>query len=194
MATRQSDRRPCDARRLDERAVGLFAQVLRAVQHGTRRTMQSNMMPASLLVTPYAPADADELVRMWHASFEHGVGITDPHPVESRQAYLLREVVPGYTLHVARREGVIVGFMASTPETVAHLYVRVGCLGQGIGSRLLGLAKQASGGSLWLYAFSRNENACRFYQRHGFREVERESANMYKMEAIKYAWQRQAPR
>jgi ribosomal protein S18 acetylase RimI-like enzyme len=152
------------------------------------------LLPASLLVTPYAPADADELVHMWHASFEHGVGITDPHPVESRHAYLLREVVPAYTLRVARRDGAIVGFMASTPETIAHLYVRVGCIGQGIGRRLLGLAKEASRGSLWLHAFSRNTNACRFYERHGFREVERESANMYEMEAIRYVWEREAPR
>ncbi|MCW5633015.1 MAG: GNAT family N-acetyltransferase [Rubrivivax sp.] len=142
-------------------------------------------------ITAYAPADADELVRMWHASFEHGVRIADPNPIEGRRAYLLREVVPGYTLHVARQQGAIVGFMASTPETIAHLYVHVGCLGRGIGSRLLGLAKEGSCGSLWLHAFSRNENACRFYQRHGFREVERESGNMYRMEAIKYVWERE---
>ncbi len=142
-------------------------------------------------ITPYEPVDAAELVRMWHASFEHGMGTVDPPPtLESRLEYFLREVVPGHTLHVARRDDAIVGFMASTPEAVAHLFVKVECIGQGIGTRLLDLAKSESHGSLWLYAFVRNANACRFYQRHGFREVERESQNMYKLEAIRYVWRR----
>lgn len=144
----------------------------------------------TIRVVPYEPGHIDELVPMWHASFEHGVGIVDPYPVESRRAYFLREVVPGFTLRVALQDREVVGFMASTPESIAHLYVKVEHIGQGIGSRLLGLAKDASAGSLWLYAFSRNTRACRFYKQHRFVEVERESENMYKMEAIRYVWRR----
>lgn len=147
-------------------------------------------MPTTPQIGPFEPAHTDELVRMWHASFEHGVGITDPYPLEGRRAYFLREVVPGYSVRVARLGDELVGFMAATPESIAHLYVKVGYHERGIGSRLLGLAKEASGGSLWLYAFARNLNACRFYTRHGFCEVERESQNMYRMEAVRYVWRR----
>ncbi|MBL8339904.1 MAG: GNAT family N-acetyltransferase [Rubrivivax sp.] len=82
--------------------------------------------------------------------------------------------------------------MATTPHTVAQLYVGVGEIGQGIGARLLALAKAESAGSLHLYAFARNVAACRFYERHGFREVERQSPseNMYRLQAIRYLWQR----
>jgi ribosomal protein S18 acetylase RimI-like enzyme len=88
----------------------------------------------------------------------------------------------------------IVVFMASTPQSVVQLFVRVGEHGRGIGTRLLELAKAESQGSLWLYTFARNVAACRFYERHGFRETERErpAENMYRLEAIKYVWERAA--
>jgi len=146
--------------------------------------------PAPVTIVPFEPTHTEDLVRMWHASFEHGVGIVDPHPIESRRAYFLREVVPGTTVRVAQSGGAVVGFMASTPESIAHLYVKVEHIGQGIGTQLLALAKQSSAGSLGLFAFSRNHQACRFYQRHGFVEVGRESENMYRIEAIQYLWRR----
>lgn len=139
---------------------------------------------------PYADADAPELVRMWRASFEHGVGITDPHPIEEQLQYFLREVVPAHVVRVVRDDGAIVAFMASTPESIAHLYVRVTHLGRGIGSGLVRLAQADSHGRLWLYTFARNHAARRFYQHHGFSEVERESENMFKLEAIRYQWVR----
>jgi ribosomal protein S18 acetylase RimI-like enzyme len=141
-------------------------------------------------VSAYEPTDAAELVAMWRASFEHGVGIKDPNPIEDQLAFFLNEVVPQNIVHVVKHEGAIVAFMASVPESVSHLYVRVQNIGQGLGTRLLNLAKSGSAGSLWLYTFAQNVHARRFYERHGFSEVERESENMYKLEAIKYKWLR----
>lgn len=82
-------------------------------------------------------ADAPELVRMWRESFEHGVGIVDPNPIDEQLDFFLREVVPGNAVRVVRNEGAIVAFMASRPESVSQLYVRRENIGQGIGSRLL---------------------------------------------------------
>jgi ribosomal protein S18 acetylase RimI-like enzyme len=125
---------------------------------------------------------------MWRASFEQGVGVVDPHPIEDQVNFFLAEVVPNNKVRVVLEGGSIVAFMASTPESVSHLYVRVQAFGQGIGSRLLALAKTESQGTLWLHTFAKNERARRFYEKRGFREVERESANMWKLEAIKYQW------
>ena len=141
-------------------------------------------------VAAYEPADALELVNMWRESFEFGVGITDPNPIQDQLNFFLREIVPHNDVTVVKDEEVIIGFLASVPESVSHLYIRVQNIGHGIGSHLLGLAKAKSGGSLWLYTFAQNTNARRFYERHGFTEVERESENMYKLEAIKYKWLR----
>ena len=143
-------------------------------------------------VSAYKPADALELVNMWRASFEYGVGITDPNPIADQLDFFLLEVVPQSEVTVVKDKGVIVGFLATVPEAVCHLYIQVQNVGQGIGSHLLGLAKSKSAGSLWLYTFAQNTNARRFYEHHGFTEVERESENMYKLEAIKYKWLRSA--
>jgi ribosomal protein S18 acetylase RimI-like enzyme len=143
-------------------------------------------------IAAYQATDAHELVRMWRASFEHGVGITDPNPIEDQFQFFVRDVVPRNTVRVVRDQGAIVAFLASKPESISHLYVGVHHLGRGIGTELLSLAKAESPGSLWLYTFAQNRNARRFYERHGFEEVERECENMFKLEAIKYAWLRGA--
>ena len=51
-------------------------------------------LPPNLLITGYAEERALELVKMWRASFERGVGVVDPHPLEEQLAYLQREVAP----------------------------------------------------------------------------------------------------
>jgi ribosomal protein S18 acetylase RimI-like enzyme len=141
-------------------------------------------------VADYDPTQARQIVEMWRASFEHGVGIRDPHPIEDQIGFFLEEVVPNSRVRVALDGSTVIGFMASTPESIEHLYVRVEYMGQGVGSRLLALAKTESQGSLCLHTFTQNKNARRFYELHGFTEVERESENMWKLEAIKYQWVR----
>jgi ribosomal protein S18 acetylase RimI-like enzyme len=141
-------------------------------------------------IAAYEAGDAHELVQMWRASFERGVGITDQNPIEDQLQFFVRDVVPQNTVRVVKDQGAIVAFLASTPASIAHLYVKVQYLGRGIGTELLALAKAESQGSLWLYTFAQNQNARRFYEHHGFKEVERESESMFKLEAIKYVWLR----
>ena len=145
-------------------------------------------------ITDYHPSQAQAVVEMWRASFEHGVGIVDHHPISEQMAYFHSEVVAKNRVRVVLDESGVVAFMASTPESITQLFVRVADIGRGIGSRLMELAKAESGGSLWLYTFARNTRARRFYERHGFIEIERESENMWKMEAIRYEWVRSEPR
>ena len=143
-------------------------------------------------ILPYEPADAIELVNMWRASFEHGVGIKDPNAIEGQISYFRNQVVMENQVRVVKDKNSIVAFLAFNSDSVSQLYVRVQNIGRGLGSRLLGIAKTESNGSLWLYTFAQNSNARRFYEKHGFLEVERESENMYKLEAIKYQWLRSA--
>lgn len=140
------------------------------------------------VIADYEPENARPLVALWRRSLEHGVGIVDPNPIEGQLQYFLDEVVPQNRVRVAWDGSTLTGFLASTPESVSHLYVRVENIGQGVGTRLLNVAKAESIGSLWLYTFAQNANARRFYQHHGFREIERESENMFGIEAIKCRW------
>lgn len=104
------------------------------------------MCLSSIEVADFEPHQADEVVRLWRASFEHGVGILDPNPIEQQLRAFVEEVVPSNRVRVALQGPTVV------------------------------------------YTFARNANARRFNERHGFHEVERESGNMWKLEAIKYEW------
>jgi GNAT superfamily N-acetyltransferase len=144
-------------------------------------------------VVPYAAGMLVPLVDLWRASFEHGVGIVDPHPIEGQRDFFVREVLSAHEVSVALRGGEIVGFLASNRESVGQLFVRVGEHRQGIGSMLLDLAKARSAGSLWLYTFARNAVARRFYEKHGFVAVAFGHENMWQLDDVKYCWPAPAP-
>lgn len=145
-------------------------------------------MTRALEITDFELHQCDELVRLWRASFEHGVGIIDPHPLAEQAAYLHEQVLPKHRLRVALQDGALVGFVASNAESVAQLHVRVDRIGQGIGSALLDLAKQASTGRLWLYTFARNVRACAFYERRAFVAVARGFEPQWQLDDVRYEW------
>jgi GNAT superfamily N-acetyltransferase len=142
----------------------------------------------SLRIEDFRPQDTDALVRMWRASFEHGVGVIDPHPLEEQIEYLRSMILPFNRARVAKEGESIVGVLASNPESVALLYVRVQHIGRGIGTRLLDLAKSESSGSLWLFSLARNSRACRFYERRGFIAVAHGFEPNWKLDDVKYQW------
>lgn len=145
-----------------------------------------------LHIRNFEPDDVHDLMPMWRQSFEHGVGIVDPHSIDEQVAFFHAQVVPAHAVRVALRGGRRVGFVASDAACVAQLYVRVECIGQGIGTRLLDLAKQHSAGSLWLYTFARNANARRFYERQGFVAVAHGFEPSWQLDDVKYRWVRGA--
>ena len=136
----------------------------------------------------FEPARLDELVLMWRASFEAGVGVTDPHSIAQQRDYFVGLVLPQHEVWVALHGALLVGFVAASRESVAQLHVRVGAWRQGIGTALLDGAKQRSGGSLWLYAFARNLGARAFYARNGFAEIEHGFEPAWQLDDVKLRW------
>ena len=141
-------------------------------------------------VEDFRAIDTDALVRMWRASFEYGVGITDPHPLDEQIEYLRAEIIPAHRVRVAKEGETIVGLLASNAESIAQLHVRVENIGRGIGTQLLQLAQSDSSGSLWLFTFAQNVRACRFYEHHGFIAVARGFEPIWKLNDVKYQWVR----
>ena len=122
--------------------------------------------------------------------FEHGVGITDPYTLDEQIEYLRTEVMPANRVRVAKQNGTIVAFLASSPESIAQLHVRVQNIGCGIGTQMLQLAQSESSGSLWLFTFAQNLRARRFYERHGFVAVAYGFEPIWKLNDVKYQWVR----
>jgi GNAT superfamily N-acetyltransferase len=130
----------------------------------------------------------DELVAMWRASFEAGVGIVDPHPISQQREYFLNEVVPRNTVRLALLDDELVGFVAASPVSVTQLFVRIGRQRCGIGTKLLDWAKAQSAGSLWLYTFARNGVARAFYVRNGFVAIANGFEPSWQLDDVKYQW------
>ena len=141
-------------------------------------------------LTPYHPQFREPLVDLWRASFALGVGAPVPNPRHDHLRYFDEHVLAETSVHLALRDGELVAFGAFTPESVVQLYVHVDHLGQGIGTRLLDLAKAGSGGRLWLYTFVTNTRAQRFYERHGFDVVERGFEPVMQLGDLRYEWRR----
>jgi ribosomal protein S18 acetylase RimI-like enzyme len=143
-----------------------------------------------IAIVPDRPAYREQLVELWRASFEHGVGSPVPHPLVDHLRYFDEHVLVETRVHLALRGDELVGFGAFTPDAVMQLYVHVAHLGRGIGTRLLDIAKSASHGKLWLYTFVTNTNAQRFYERHGFDVVERGFEPVMQLGDLRYEWTR----
>jgi len=132
-----------------------------------------------------------ELVPVWRASFEAGVGITDPHPIAEQRQYFLERVLAENTVRVAVGGDQLVGFVAASRESLSQLYVRVGLQRRGIGSQLLAWAKAYSSGGLWLCTFARNSGACAFYEKSGFVPLAWGFEPTWQLEDVTYQWSAQ---
>ena len=129
-----------------------------------------------------------ELIPMWRASFEAGVGVADPHSLLEQKQYFLAEVLPRNSVRLAISDKQLAGFVAASGESVAQLYVRVGFQRRGIGTQMLAWAKGQSRGRLWLYTFARNQGARSFYARNGFVAVAHGFEPSWQLEDVKFHW------
>lgn len=141
-----------------------------------------------LSLVPFRVELADELVALWRASFERGVGVIDPHPLSDQRAYLLSEVVPHNSVRVALAGGCVIGFVAASVDRLAQLYVHIDYQGRGVGTLLLDWAKAQSAGRLSLFTFTRNTRACAFYEHNGFVATARGFEPDWQLEDVRYEW------
>jgi ribosomal protein S18 acetylase RimI-like enzyme len=142
--------------------------------------------PATL--SAFQTRSLDDLVTLWRASFEAGVGVVDPHPLSEQAHYFVTKVLPQHEVRVAFLARELVGFVAASEESIAQLYVRVGFQRRGIGRQLLDWAKERSSGSLWLFTFARNRGARAFYEHHGFVAVAFGFEPTWQLADVKYQW------
>lgn len=86
--------------------------------------------------------------------------------------------------------GGLLGILVLDGDCIDQLYVDPATTGQGIGSRLLSVAKAQRPGGLRLWTFVSNLRAQRFYERHGLVEVQRTngSDNEERAPAILYVY------
>jgi len=121
-----------------------------------------------------ARAAAEVLIRSRRAAFPAvPAGV---HTDDEVREWFATVVVPGREVWVAEADdadgGEPVAVLVLQDGWVDQLYVLAEWTGRGVGSRLVALAK-ARHDALDLWAFQSNVDAIRFYEGHGFVEVER---------------------
>ncbi|MGI8994630.1 MAG: GNAT family N-acetyltransferase [Nocardioidaceae bacterium] len=95
------------------------------------------------------------------------------HSFASVCAWVDTVLLARYDVWVADRGGEVVAMMALRhPDWLEHLYIDASARGQGLGSRLVALAKAELTGPAQLWTFQSNRGARRFYERHGFEAVQ----------------------
>lgn len=138
--------------------------------------------------------DAEEITRVFLDSRADALPyLPRVHSDEDTLAWITHVVLPGSTVWVAENQaGDVLGFASLDTDgaELDQLYLRPGSLRRGIGSQLLALVKEASGGELSLYTFQRNTAARAFYERHGFTAVSYDdgSRNEEKEPDVLYRW------
>jgi GNAT superfamily N-acetyltransferase len=120
-------------------------------------------------------SDADIAAGLWLRARKHALGAI-PAPLHSDaevREWFANHVTQHLDLWIAESGGEALGILVLDGEWIDQLYVEPAHVGSGFGGRLLELAKAQRPGLLRLWTFASNERAQRFYERHGFVEVER---------------------
>ena len=138
-----------------------------------------------------APAVAEAFLDSFHATYDFPLAHTD----DEVRGWIRDRLIPDHEVWVATDGGRVVALLALAPGWVEQLYVAPDRLGEGIGGRLLSLAKGRQPDALQLWTFQVNERARRFYEHHGFVAVEQTdgSGNQERQPDVRYEWRGATP-
>jgi GNAT superfamily N-acetyltransferase len=143
-------------------------------------------------IRPAREDDAAGIADVYLASFAATYEFPRAHSDADTRRWIANVLLTSREVWVAKAtaDGSIVAMMALTDEMVDQLYVAPGWTAQGVGSRLIGLAKSRRPNGLDLYTFQVNRGARRFYERHGFVQVASSggSQNEERQPDVRYAW------
>lgn len=119
-------------------------------------------------VRRYRKSDLEATLALWRAVSVATYTFLELHTEEEDRAYFLNTILVENELWVAQVKKRIAGYIAMRGDYVDRLYVAVDLQGEGVGAALLDHAKARSPTGLRLFTHQKNEQACAFYERHGF--------------------------
>jgi 8-oxo-dGTP pyrophosphatase MutT (NUDIX family)/N-acetylglutamate synthase-like GNAT family acetyltransferase len=123
-----------------------------------------------------ACAAAEVYLRSFTYAYRNGL-VRMAHSPDQVRTWIREELFTSSKVMVATAAGTVVGYIATKPGWIEHLYVDPAFMSQGIGSALLISAQRDQPGEINLWTFQENLRAQSFYQRHGFVATERTAAS-----------------
>lgn len=137
------------------------------------------------------PADAAEIAEVYLASFRAALPtVRLAHSDDDVRGWISAHLLAETETWVAHEGVEIVGMLSLRPGWIDQLYVAPDRLGEGIGRRLLDLAKARADAPIELWTFQVNDRARRFYERNGFVSVEMTdgAGNEEREPDLRYRW------
>ena len=137
------------------------------------------------------PADADAVADLYLRARHAAADIPAPiHSDGEIRAWIAERVIAQTELWIAENEAAaLVGLVVLDEDWLDQLYVEPTLTGRGVGTKLLSVAKRERPSGLRLWTFASNMRAQRFYERHGFVEIERtDGDNEERAPDILYVW------
>lgn len=117
-------------------------------------------------IRPLAAGDLDDVIGIWLEGNKQAHPFVDASYWEGNAA-AVREALPQADVFVCERAGEVLGFIGLSGHHIEGLFVRNSARSQGVGTRLLDLAKSRQD-RLTLCVYAQNERAAKFYLREGF--------------------------
>ncbi|PKR46034.1 GNAT family N-acetyltransferase [Streptomyces sp. EAG2] len=144
----------------------------------------------AVLLRRALPADAPALAEVWLCSFAAALPtVRRAHGDEAVRGWFAHLVTGCETWGAFDGEHAV-GLLVLDGDELDQLYLAPGRCGQGLGDRLVTLAKERRPAGLALWTFQVNTPARRFYERHGFTETERTDGtrNEEREPDVRYVW------
>lgn len=137
-------------------------------------------------------SDAQAVAQLFLAARAHSIETIPPVVGNYDRAFqwLKSRIEEGNSCWVTEDEDGLSALMLLEPGWIDQLYVRPDVIGQGLGTRLLDLAKELMPGGIQLWTFQSNLRAQHFYEQRGFVAVEWTdgSANEEREPDVRYVW------
>jgi putative acetyltransferase len=125
-------------------------------------------------IRPYADGDFDHLVRCWHetnrASYRY-VEAHQQHTLDDARTFFCSHVLAQCEVWVAVESSTLLGLLALQGHWIRQFAVFPAFQRRGVGTALLGKARERSPCGLRLFTFRRNQPARAFYEKHAFAPV-----------------------
>lgn len=144
-----------------------------------------------LQLRPLRDGDVETVVALWRDTWHENMpGLRHPHAPGEWEQRFRDDVMKRCVVWVAQAEGQILGFVAVRLEDgyLDQLFVVQQFQRRGVGTLLLGKARELCPRGLSLHTLHRNTKARQFYEKHGFRPGRKGINVLNGQPNIEYRW------